>query len=220
MRGADESHVKAGSSLTGTQYDTPSPESEGGALPSAAMPAEHEIRALVATIVDGVLAGPESEQAPAEPVGKSVAIGADHGGFRLKEFLVFRLKEAGWEVVDCGTHSEESVDYPEFAHAVAAKVVAGESAWGIVVDGAGIGSAIAANKVPGIRAALCYDVSSARNSREHNHANVLTLGAGLIGRNLAWQIVETWLATDWEPGRHQRRVEMISEIDRRYRRDA
>ncbi len=186
------------------------------------MPAEHEIRALVATIVDGVMASsePQPDQPVAEPVGRSVAIGADHGGYRLKEYLAFRLKEAGWDIVDCGTDSEDSVDYPEFAHAVAMKVAAGECRWGIVVDGAGIGSSMVANKVPGIRAALCYDLSSARNSREHNHANVLTLGAGLIGRNLAWQIVETWLATDWEPGRHQRRVEMISEIDRRYRRDA
>jgi len=176
---------------------------------------------LVATIVDGVLAEPgvAEETAPATASG-SVAIGADHGGYPLKEYLAFRLKEAGFEVVDCGTHSEEPVDYPDFAHAVAQLVAKGECGSGIVLDGAGIGSAMVANKVPGVRAALCYDLSSAANSREHNHANVLTLGAGLIGRNLAWQIVEAWLGTDWAPGRHERRVAMISDIDRRYRRDS
>ncbi len=145
-----------------------------------------------------------------------IAIGADHGGFKLKERLGFRLREQGYVVVDCGTDSDASVDYPDFAVAVAAKVAAGEAEWGIVVDGAGIGSAMVANKVPGVRAALCYDVSSARNSREHNHANVLTLGAGLIGDALAWQIVETWLSTPWGTGRHARRVEMIGEIESRY----
>ncbi len=190
------------------------------------MPAEHEIRALVATIVDGVLSdnppaeSPDPEAAPAPDAGGAIAIGADHGGYPLKEYLAFRMKEAGFEVVDCGTHSEEPVDYPGIAHEVAKRVATGDCAYGIVVDGAGIGSAMVANKVPGVRAALCYDISSARNSREHNHANVLTLGAGLIGRNLAWQIVEAWLGTEWAPGRHERRVAMISEIDRRYRRDS
>ncbi|NIR35707.1 MAG: RpiB/LacA/LacB family sugar-phosphate isomerase, partial [Actinobacteria bacterium] len=108
---------------------------------------------------------------------------------------------AGWTVTDCGTDSTDSVDYPVFARAVAEEVSAGRAEAGIVVDGAGIGSAMVANKVPGVRAALCYDLSSARNSREHNHANVLTLGAGLIGEALAWQIVEAWLETPWGDGR-------------------
>jgi ribose 5-phosphate isomerase B len=108
------------------------------------------------------------------------------------------------------------VDYPDFAHAVARLVADGRCRWGVIVDGAGIGSAIVANKVPGIRASLCYDLSSARNSREHNHANVLTLGAGLIGDELARQIVDTWLATPWGSGRHARRVEMIGNIERQY----
>jgi ribose 5-phosphate isomerase B len=154
-----------------------------------------------------------TRSAPSEE--RSIAIGADHGGFPLKERLAFRLKEAGWTVLDVGTDSTESVDYPRFAVAVGDRVASGECRWGIVVDGAGIGSAMAANKVPGVRAALCYDVSSARNSREHNHANVLTLGAGLIGDTLAWQIVETWLETPWGEGRHARRVAMIDEIERR-----
>ena len=128
------------------------------------------------------------------------------------------MRENGYAVVDCGTDSPDSVDYPDFALAVAQQVSAGACRWGIVIDGAGIGSAMAANKVPGVRAALCYDVSSARNSREHNHANVLTLGAGLIGENLAWQIVEAWLETPWGEGRHARRVGLIDDIERAYAR--
>lgn len=192
------------------------------------LPSEEEVRALVERIVDGVVESEASapsqpmEQVesgkPGNPVGKTIAIGADHGGFPLKERIAFRLKEAGWEVDDCGTDSHEPVDYPDFAHAVATKVASGECTWGIVIDGAGIGSSIVANKVPGIRAALCYDLSSARNSREHNHANVLTLGAGLIGEGLAWQIVEEWLATEWAGGRHARRVSKIDAIDKRYSR--
>ncbi|MGD2043023.1 MAG: ribose 5-phosphate isomerase B [Acidimicrobiia bacterium] len=145
-----------------------------------------------------------------------MAIGADHGGYPLKERIAFKLKEAGWQVIDCGTDSHESVDYPDFAHAVAKKVASAEATWGIVIDGAGIGSAMVANKVPGVRAATCYDISSARNSREHNHANVLSLGAGLIGEGLAWQIVEEWLATEWAGGRHARRVAMIDAIEKQY----
>ncbi|MDJ0923039.1 MAG: ribose 5-phosphate isomerase B [Acidimicrobiia bacterium] len=145
-----------------------------------------------------------------------MAIGADHGGYPLKERLVFRLREQGQSILDCGTDSPDAVDYPDYAHAVASAVATGKARWGIIVDGAGIGSSMVANKVPGVRAALCYDLSSARNSREHNHANVLTLGAGLIGENLAWQIVQEWLATDWGGDRHARRVGKITEIERRY----
>jgi RpiB/LacA/LacB family sugar-phosphate isomerase len=188
------------------------------------MPTEHEIRAIVAQVLDGVLAADESAVGEAsaddersETAGlASIAVGADHGGFPLKEFLVFRLRERGHRVEDCGTESTESVDYPVFAEAVANRVASGACDVGLVVDGAGIGSAMAANKVPGIRAATCHDVSSARNSREHNHANVLSLGAGLIGKTLAWQIVEAWLDTPWAPGRHARRVEMIMDIERRH----
>jgi len=151
-----------------------------------------------------------------EPQGV-VAVGADHGGYRLKERIGFRLKEQGWQVEDCGTDSAEAVDYPEYAHQVACRVADGRARWGIVIDGAGIGSSMVANKVPGVRAALCYDISSAVNSREHNHANVLTLGAGLIGENLAWEIVQAWLATPWAEGRHARRVALIDGVDKRYR---
>ncbi len=145
-----------------------------------------------------------------------IALGADHGGYALKERIAADLREHGFTVRDVGTHSTESVDYPDFAEAVARLVAEGTCRWGIVVDGAGIGSAIAANKVPGIRAATCWDVSSARNSREHNHANVLALGSGLLGEALALQIVQAWLSTGWGEGRHARRVDKITEIERRY----
>lgn len=147
-----------------------------------------------------------------------IAIGADHGGYALKESLKPYLKELGWDVVDVGTHSPESVDYPDFAYAVAQLVAQGKATYGIMIDGAGIGSCMACNKVPGIRAAMCYDIATAINSREHNHANVLTLGAGLIGPNLAKQIVKTWLETLYGGGRHQRRVDKIMAIERRYLR--
>jgi ribose 5-phosphate isomerase B len=148
-----------------------------------------------------------------------IAIGGDHGGYPLKERLGFQLREAGYEVIDCGTHSGDPVDYPDIALDVAEKVAKGEATYGIMIDGAGIGSSMAANKVPGIRAALCYDLSTARNSREHNHANVLTLGAGLVGDGLAWQIVQEWLTTPWGPGRHANRVAKITAIERSFTRE-
>jgi ribose 5-phosphate isomerase B len=162
------------------------------------------------------LAGPrEASDQTGRPL---VAIGADHAGFPLKETLKEYLRELGQEVVDCGTGSTEAVDYPDFALAVAELVAQGRVQRGIVVDGAGLGSCIAANKIPGVRATLCYDQSTAVNSREHNDSNVLTLGAGLIGPTLAKQIVKTWLETSFAGGRHARRVEKITEIERRFSR--
>jgi ribose 5-phosphate isomerase B len=192
------------------------------------MATEKEIRDLVSQVVDGLGLTPEpgpsaTVDAPVDvPAGTAadIAIGADHGGYALKERIGFKLKQAGHTVQDCGTHTSESVDYPDYAHAVAALVADGTCQAGIVIDGAGIGSAMVANKVPGVRAALCYDISSARNSREHNHANVLTMGASLIGDGLAWQIVEAWLATPWGEGRHARRVDKITDIERSYQGDA
>jgi ribose 5-phosphate isomerase B len=149
-----------------------------------------------------------------------IALGADHGGFALKASLArFLTDDLGHTVRDCGTDGPKpAADYPRIAHKVARLVATGACRWGIVVDGAGIGSCMAANKVPGIRAALCYDLSSAKNSREHNLANVLTLGAGLVGEGLARQIVQTWLDTPWGEGRHARRVQMITDIEERYLR--
>ncbi len=138
-----------------------------------------------------------------------IALGSDHAGFALKKELVSYLREKGHEVEDVGTHSADPVDYPVFAREVANRVASGTCARGIVIDGAGIGSAIVANKVPGVRAALAYDLSSAINSREHNDANVLTLGAGLIGGVLARQIVDAWLEAECTQERHMRRVAMI-----------
>ena len=140
-----------------------------------------------------------------------IAIGADHGGFELKASLIGRLRLAGHTVEDVGTLSRKAVDYPVYARAVAEAVSQGRADAGIMIDGAGIGSCMVANKVPGVRAALAYDLSSARNSREHNDANVLTLGAGLIGSGLAEQIVEVWLATECTEPRHQKRVAMFAD---------
>jgi ribose 5-phosphate isomerase B len=156
----------------------------------------------------------KTETKPAE--AKSIAIGADHGGFELKEILKADLTAAGYSLVDVGTSSKDAVDYPDFAHEVARLVSAGKVWRGIVIDGAGIGSCIVANKVPGVRAGMAYDYSSAVNSREHNDTNVLTLGAGLIGVNLARQIVNVWLATAFGGGRHERRVNKILLIEKQY----
>ncbi|MGZ4282232.1 MAG: ribose 5-phosphate isomerase B [Gaiellaceae bacterium] len=182
---------------------------------------EEEVRALVAAVLAKVTAdeptadaGPEERRSPGQTA--DVAVGADHGGYRLKERIAADLRERGFEVDDCGTNGTDAVDYPDFAHAVARRVADGSARWGIVVDGAGIGSCMAANKVPGIRAATCWDLSSARNSREHNLANVLVLGAGLIGESLALEIVKVWLSTPWGGDRHARRVEKITQIERRY----
>ena len=147
---------------------------------------------------------------------KVVAIGTDHGGVDLKNALKTDLVEWGYEVIDCGTDTKEAVDYPDIALAVAQHVAFGKAWRGVVIDGAGIGSCMAANKVPGIRAALCYDYATAVNSREHNDANVLTLGAGLIGVNLAKQILKTWLATDFGGGRHAKRVDKIVAIEKSF----
>ncbi len=142
-----------------------------------------------------------------------IALGSDHGGYHLKEELASYLKLNGHEVIDLGTSSTKAVDYPIFAHRIAREVTEGRCQRGIMIDGAGIGSAMAANKVPGIRAAMAYDISSAINSREHNNANILTLGAGLIGSALARQIVHAWLAAECSEERHLRRAALIEAID-------
>ncbi len=145
-----------------------------------------------------------------------VAVAADHGGFELKEKLKTYIVDWGYEILDLGTKNTDAVDYPDFAVAAAEAVVAGRAWRGVVIDSAGIGSAIAANKVPGARAALCYDLATARNSREHNDANVLTLGAKLISPELAREILAAWLETKFAGGRHARRVDKITAIEARY----
>ena len=148
---------------------------------------------------------------------QTVAIGADHGGFELKQQLAEHIRSRGFAVEDCGTHSTDAVDYPKIAAEVAGRVADGRAGVGVIIDGAGIGSSMTANKFPGVRAALCYDLSSARNSREHNNANVLTLGASLIGAGLAKQIVDTFLDTECTADRHLRRAAMIDDIDSQLR---
>jgi len=187
---------------------------------------DEELQAIVERVLQRTLHGEsihteDESEMQNQPVGdpanqRIIALGADHGGFNMKEMLAAHLVKAGYQVIDCGTDSTESVDYPDFAFAVAEKVSRGYAWRGIIIDGAGIGSCMTANKVPGVRAAMCYDYATAVNSREHNDANVLTLGAGLIGDNLARQIVDTWLATEFGGGRHARRVDKIIAVENKF----
>jgi ribose 5-phosphate isomerase B len=147
---------------------------------------------------------------------RTVAIGADHGGFALKQMLKPLIEDLGFTVRDVGVFDEKPADYPDLALLVAELVAAGTARRGVVIDGAGIGSSIAANKVPGVRAALCYDKASARNSREHNDSNVLTLGARLLTPTVAEDVLRTWLATGFGGGRHQARIQKILDIEQRF----
>jgi ribose 5-phosphate isomerase B len=147
-----------------------------------------------------------------------IAVGADHGGYEMKEQIKSLLSELGYRHRDFGTFSAEAVDYPDYAHAVARAVADGACDLGIIVDGAGIGSCMTANKVPGVRAAMCYDEATARNSREHNHANVLTLGGKMIPRERMREVVRAWLATEPGEERHGKRVAKITAIERQYLR--
>lgn len=180
---------------------------------------EAEIRRLVRDAVDRALDAqsnvPAAVPAPAAGASRRVAIGADHGGYALKEVLKgFIAEELEWTVHDCGTHSADAVDYPDFAAAVAREVAAGRCALGIVVDAAGIGSAMAANKIAGVRCAVCHDDATVRNAREHNDANVLSLGARVVHRGLAQRMVRLFLGTAFGGGRHERRVRKIMALER------
>ena len=148
---------------------------------------------------------------------RMIAVGADHGGFPMKEELKIFLQELGHRVHDFGTNSESAVDYPDFAHAVARAVADGSAEVGIMIDGAGVGSAMTANKVPGVRAAACYSPEVARNSREHNGANMLTLGSKTISNDQMKEIVRAWLSTDLTEDRHRKRVGKIDAVERQYR---
>ena len=149
---------------------------------------------------------------------RSVAIGADHGGFKMKQQLAVFLADLGLQVRDFGTNSDDAVDYPDFAHSVAKSVSGRQVDVGIIIDGAGIGSAMTANKVPNVRAAACYSVTLAKNSREHNGANVLTLGAGQNTFDEIKAIVEAFISTDISEDRHKKRVGKIDNIEKQYRR--
>jgi ribose 5-phosphate isomerase B len=142
-----------------------------------------------------------------------IIIGSDHTGFRLKNILFKYLVEKGFEVIDAGTFDETSCDYPDYAKKVALQVTSGESNFGILIDATGIPSAITANKIKGIRAATCYSNFSAKSSRAHNNANVLVVGSKTLGDETVKEIVSEWLATDFEGGRHQKRLDKITDIE-------
>ncbi|HUB82756.1 MAG TPA: ribose 5-phosphate isomerase B [Bryobacteraceae bacterium] len=161
---------------------------------------------------------PAEECASLASPDKTIAIGADHGGFALKEALKPLIESLSLAVRDVGVYDTKPADYPDIAIKVADLVASGAAARGVLIDGAGIGSSMAANKVPGIRAALCYDKASARNSREHNDSNVLTLGARLLTESQAEEVLRTWIATPFAGGRHQARVQKIMDIEQRYKK--
>lgn len=178
---------------------------------------EESLRAQVREIVLRIL-NEDGLSNPEAVSGRSVALGCDHGGFQLKQHIKHFLTERNYHLIDCGTFDESAVDYPDFAYAVAKLVSDGEAWRGIVIDGAGIGSCMAANKVPGVRAAMCYDVTTARNAREHNDANVLSLGGKLIAPEVARDILHVFLTIECLEPRHQKRVEKIMQIERRFLR--
>jgi ribose 5-phosphate isomerase B len=156
----------------------------------------------------------KGEALPPASAAETVAIGSDHGGFEMKQKLLPMFEELNLAVNDVGVHDGKAVDYPDIAQQVAELVAGGQAARGVIIDGAGIGSAMVANKFPGVRAALCYDRATARNSREHNDANVLTLGGRLLSMTQAEEVLRTWLSTPFGGGRHAARVDKIKEIDK------
>lgn len=160
----------------------------------------------------------ESKPERSELRAARLAIGSDHAGFDMKETLKKYLDEIGVTYIDYGTHSSDSVDYPDFAHAVALAVALGHAKQGIVLDGAGIGSAIVANKVPGIRAAACNDVAAAQNAREHNDVNVLTLGSRVVPLESLRRVVAVFLGTGHTEPRHRARVAKIEALEKKYTR--
>jgi ribose 5-phosphate isomerase B len=196
------------------------------------VPAGGEVRVAAGTIVTSsalevaasrgvrIIEVPDDQLTDLSPPAKTIAIGADHSGYRLKEALKPVIEGLGLEPCDVGVYEEKAADYPDIAHKVAEMVAGGSATRGVIIDGAGIGSCMAANKVPGIRAALCYDKASARNGREHNDANVLTLGARLLTQTQAEEVLRTWLDTQFAGGRHQARVDKIMQIERHYREKA
>ncbi len=186
---------------------------------------EAEVRKIVEAVVDRMLGAQASAETPVASAPRSpaaqataaptltVALGADHGGFELKEQLKNHLQKKGHAVLDMGCFSKEAVDYPDLAAAVGKAVAGGKAARGIMLDGAGIGSSMAANKIKGVRAALCYNEKTIVNSVSHNNANVLTLGAPFHTPAEAAGLVDLWLATRFEGGRHEKRVEKIMALE-------
>jgi ribose 5-phosphate isomerase B len=183
----------------------------GAVITPAARDLARQLGVALTTKEAAAPAVPAPSRAPRS--APTIALGSDHGGFALKEHLKPLLVELGHDVLDVGTFGPEAVDYPDFAVQVARAVSEGRAWRGIMVDGAGIGSAMAANKIRGVRAALCYDLTTALNAREHNDANLLTLGGALIGTRLAQDIVRAFLSTPFGGGRHQQRVDKINRLD-------
>jgi len=145
-----------------------------------------------------------------------IAIGSDHRGFEVKSKIISHLAKLGHETVDCGAHDCQSIDYPDIASSVAEKIIAGQVDRGILICGSGIGMAITANKFPGVRAATCHDDLTAEMSRRHNNVNVMCLSADLLGERLIDRMVDIWITTEFEKGRHERRVGKISQVEQRY----
>ena len=142
-----------------------------------------------------------------------IAIGSDHAAYELKEAIKEKMTAEGHEIIDCGCDSTESVDYPKYGHAVGRMVAAGDAERGIAVCGSGIGISIACNKVPGVRAALCTSVEMAEMCRRHNNANVVCMGARMIPQELAFDIIDTWMTTEFEGGKHERRINELDDIN-------
>jgi ribose 5-phosphate isomerase B len=199
--------VKKGQKTLGIQ--------EGAIITSAA-----KDRAAALGVKFVAKSGPEREQKSVlgnRPKGEeTIVIGCDHGGYSLKQALIPLLENMGYKVVDVGTYSEEPCDYPDYAYMVARMVSLGEVSRGIMVDAVGVASAMVANKVPGVRAACCTTEFAAKSCREHNDANVLTLGGRVLGVEAAKSIATTWLETWFGGGRHKGRVDKITEIEKRY----
>jgi ribose 5-phosphate isomerase B len=175
-------------------------------------------RKLSLVRTDAVLPIPSASPLAAQSNLPSVVIGSDHGGFALKGELIACIRDLGVRVEDAGTGNTEPCDYPDFAHAVAVRVAGGGAGLGIMIDGAGVGSCMVVNKVPGVRGACCTNEFMARNAREHNNANVLTLGSRVIGSEVAKSIVTVFLRTAFAGGRHEVRVKKIMDVERRYRK--
>ena len=159
---------------------------------------------------------PVGSQAAQDPTSKVVVFGSDHGGFQLKQSLKKYAEGLGYMVMDVGSNSEDPCDYPDFAYAVALSVAKGEARMGVMIDGAGIGSCIVANKVPGVRAACCHNEFVARNAREHNDTNVLTLGSRVVGSEVCKEILRIWLETWFAGGRHKQRVGKILDVESKF----
>jgi ribose 5-phosphate isomerase B len=178
--------------------------------------AADRIRALKFSVVEKEITQKENLHSPENHLtnsGNKIVIGSDHTGFRLKNILTKYLVEKGYTVFDVGTYDENSCDYPDYAKKVATKVSNEEYDFGILIDASGIPSAIVANKIKGIRAATCYNVFSAKSSREHNNSNVLVVGARALGEETIKLIINEWLSTSFEGGRHQRRLDKITDIE-------